>query len=210
MQKVIYIVKLGHTRVTLAALVEMSRTNIEKLEGNPAFPTTLPPLKDYGDAKERLQVALDDYRFNPSRLGKTERDTAFRELKTMRMELGNFVQAQSQGDLDLIQSAGFEVERKPQPSSKPTTPANLRAKGTEYPSEILVNFNGVKGKLYYRLFICKEDPKVASNWKFHSATSKNRVLVTGMESHSEVHFRVVAVGTAGASPVSDYATAKAA
>ena len=210
MQKVIYIVKLGHTRVTMAALVEKSRKNVEMLEGNPAFPTTLPALPKITEAREKLEVALDDYRFNPSRLGKTERDTAFRELRNLRMELGNFVQAQSQGDLDLIQSAGFEVERKPQPSVKPTAPTNVRAKGTEYPSEIMVNFSGVKGKLYYRLFICKEDPKVASNWKFHSATSKNRVLVTGMESHSEVHFRVITVGTRGASPVSDYATAKAA
>ena len=84
------------------------------------------------------------------------------------------------------------------------------AKGTEYPNEILGNFSGVNHKLYYRLFICSGNPNVAANWKFHSATSKNRVLHTGMESHQPYRFRVVAVGAAGASPKSDYATAKAA
>ena len=74
----------------------------------------------------------------------------------------------------------------------------------------MVHFNGVNNQLYYRLFICSGDPNVEANWSFHSATSKNRILLTGMESQQPYHFRVVAVGTAGASPKSDYATAKAA
>lgn len=148
MKKVIYIVKLGHARVTMAALEQMSRNNVEELKTNPAFPTTVPRLDDLTAAADRLHTALNVYRLDPSPLRKSERDAAFLELKTLRMELGNYVQAVSQGDKELINSAGFEVTGRPQPAPKPSIPGNVRAKATEYPNEILVNFNGVGGKLY--------------------------------------------------------------
>lgn len=210
MQSITTLLKLGHSRVTQAALVEMSRTNLEMMTDNATFPTPIPTLAEFEQGVRRLEKAVDEYRFNPSRLGKLERDVSFRALKALRRELGSYVQAQSRGDQELIASAGFEVERKAQPYGPLPAPEGVRAKALDYPGRISVSCRAVRGKQFYRYMICEGDPKVEANWLLRTTSSKNRVVIYGLESGKTYFFRVVAFGAAGASPVSDSATAKAA
>ena len=210
MKKVWYAVKLGHTQVTFVALVDKSRTNITKLTGNADFPTPNPKLTDFGLAADRLDSAIQAYDFSRSRQDKDERDLAFAELKTMRADLGGYVQTTSAGDKELITSAGFETEKSRQPMGQLPAPTDVRAVVRPYPGSLEVRFGGVKGRLSYKLYICKGDPLLEANWELNTVTGKNRVVVDGLESDATYFFRVVAVGAAGLSPVSDVATAKAA
>lgn len=210
MKKVWYAVKLGHSQVTFVALVDKSRTNITKLTGNADFPTPNPKLTDFGLAADRLDSAIQAYDFSRSRQDKDERDLAFAELKTMRADLGGYVQTTSAGDKELITSAGFETEKSRQPMGQLPAPTDVRAVVRPYPGSLEVRFGGVKGRLSYKLYICKGDPLLEANWELNTVTGKNRVVVDGLESDATYFFRVVAVGAAGLSPVSDVATAKAA
>jgi hypothetical protein len=210
MKKVWYAVKLGHTQVTFVALVDKSRTNITKLTGNAAFPTPSPKLIDLAAAAERLDKAVQAYDFSRSRQDKQERDAAFQALKAMRADLGGYVQTTSAGVQELITSAGFETEKGRQPIGQLPAPPDVRALVRPYPGSLEVRFGGVKGRLSYQLFICSGDPKVEANWELNTITGKTRVVVDGLESNATYFFRVVALGAAGLSPVSDVATAKAA
>ena len=210
MKKIWYQVKLGHSRVTYTALVGMSRTNITMLTGNAAFTTPNPTLEAFGDATDRLDKAIQNYDFTRSRQDKQERDIAFEELKTMRADLGAYVQTTSAGDQELITSAGFETEKARQPIGQLPAPLNVLALVRPYPGSLELRYKGVKGRLSYQIHICSGDPNVEANWHLHATTGKNRLVFDGLESNVTYYFRVVALGAAGYSPVSDVASAKAA
>lgn len=210
MKKIWYQVKLGHTRVTYTALVGMSRTNVAKLTGNLAFTTPNPPLADITAAANRLDQAIRDYDFTRSRQDKQERDIAFEELKAMRADLGAYVQTTSAGDQELITSAGFETEKARQPIGQLPAPLNVLALVRPYPGSLELRYKGVKGRLSYQIHICSGDPNVEANWHLHATTGKNRMVFDNLESNVVYYFRVVALGAAGWSPVSDVASAKAA
>ena len=210
MKKVFYLVKLGHTRVTAVALVKKSRTNVTKLTGNPAFTTPNPSLATITATADLLDEAMQSFDFTRSRLDKESRDTLFTELKEQRTLLGSYVQNESAGDQALISSAGFEMEKTREPFGQLPAPQNVRALVLPYPGHIEVRFGGVRGRIAYQLFICDGDPKQEADWSLHSTTGKNRVIFEGLESNKVYFFRAVAIGAAGASPVSDSASAKAA
>lgn len=210
MKKIWYNLKLAHARITFAALVDKSRTNITMLTGNAAFPSPNPTLVDFTASTDRLDSAVQAYDFSRSRVDKLERDTAFAELKAKRAELGAYVQSVSAGDAELIVSAGFEVEKVPQPAGQLPAPTNVLALVRPYPGSIEVRYRGVKGRQSYQVFQCNGDPKVEADWSLISTTGKTRLVVDGLESDRVYYFRVIALGAAGASPVSDMASAKAA
>lgn len=210
MKKVWYAVKLGHARVTFVALASKSATNVTMLTGNVKFPTPIPTLTEVGLAVTRLEKAIQNYDFTRSRVDKEERDIAFAALKAMRADLGGYVQTVSAGDQELITSAGFETEKVRQPLGQLPAPPNVKAVVTPYPGRLDVRFGGVKGRYIYEVYICGGDPKVEADWSLYTTTGKNRITVDALESGKEYFFRIVALGAAGASPVSDVASAKAA
>jgi hypothetical protein len=210
MKKTWYAVKLGHTRVTFTALVDMSRTNVTMMTGNADFPTPNPSLATITTAADRLDTAIRAFDFTRSRLDKQERDLSFAELKALRADLGAYVQTTSGGDQELITSAGFLTEAKREPLGLLPAPTDVRALVRPYPGSLEVRFGGVKGRSSYQLYICMGDPKVEANWKLHAITGKTRVIVDGLTSDTTYYFRVTALGAAGYSPVSDLASAKAA
>jgi len=210
LKKQYYIVKLGHTRVSFEALTDMSRTNVSKMTGNPAFATPIPSLADVTAAADRLDKAVQNYDFSRSRLDKQERDFAFADLKGLRQDLGGYVQTISNGDAELITSAGFETVAARKPIGPLPAPGDVRALVRPYPGSLEVRFSGVRGRNAYQVYICSGDPLVEANWKLHTLTSKNRLVVDGLESNVTYYFRVEALGAAGWSPMSDITSAKAA
>ncbi|MBK8614626.1 MAG: fibronectin type III domain-containing protein [Flavobacteriales bacterium] len=208
MEKVQYTVKLGFSRITSSALVEKGRNCVKMLTGNPAFTTPVPTLASITAACNALDAANQAYDFTRSRLDKEARATGFAALKLMIKELGGYVTALSAADKDLILSAGFEVEKSRQPIGKLPAPVDVRADVTLYPGRIDVRWKGVAGRSFYILEM-REDVDGAQ-WEQVLLTTKNRYTAEGLTSNSLYSFRVTAMGAAGASPVSDFASAKAA
>lgn len=210
MKKQYYVVKLGHTQVGFEALVDKARTNVSKLTGNAAFPTPMPALSVISAAADRLDNAVQAYDFSRSRLDKQDRDIAFAELKGLRQDLGGYVQTVSNGDPELITSAGFEMVASSKPKGVLPAPKDVLALVRSFPGSLELRFRGVRGRLAYQIYICEGDPLDEKNWRLHTVTGKIRVLFDGLESGKTYFFRVEALGAAGVSPVSDIASAKAA
>lgn len=210
MKKQYFTVKLGHTRLTFTALVDKVRTNVSKLTGNPAFATPIPTLAVLTAAADRLDKAVQDYDFSRSRVDKQERDIAFAELKGLHKDLGGYVQTVSNGDPEVIMSAGFEMDAAARPLGLLPAPVDVRATVRSYPGSLELRYKAVKGRLAYRVERCDGDPLVAENWKLHTVTGKTRLIVDGLDSGKTYFFRVEALGAAGLSPASDIAGAKAA
>jgi hypothetical protein len=204
-----YTVRLG-TGVTPTVLVEKGRNHVKMLEGNPAFTEPTPKLTDITAQCDELDKANQAFDFNRGKVEKQTRDTLYRELKAMIQELAGYVQANCKGDRDLILSTGFDVRKKSEPIGDLTTPQNVRVAVSVYPRRLDVAWDGVYGKKMYQLWMTDGDPLDAAGWKLLLQTTRNRYKAEGLESNKVYSFRVVALGTAGPSPVSNIAAAKAA
>lgn len=210
MKNVYYIVKLGLDRITSSMLLVKARNMVSKITGNAAYPTPTPPLATVSAAADKLEAAINAYELNRGPGEYTDRELAFMEVKGLVTDLGAYVQSASNGDLELIKSAGCAVRKSSEPLGQLPAPKNVLARTTAYPGRIEVTWAGVRGRSTYTIDHCLGDPSVAANWKPFGITSKNRLTADGLESDREHYFRVTAIGAAGASPVSDKASAKAA
>lgn len=210
MKKVVYIVKPGFTRVTFKALVGKARKSVTMMTGNPAFATPNPSLASVTAAADKLEAADDTYTFTRSKLAKEDRDVAFADLKNLYRDLGAYVQVASEGNKDIILSAGMDVVRRPEPPVLPEAPQKVLAMPTKYHGELEVRWGASKGRRLYKLYQTEGDPTLETGWELIAETGKNRMLVKGLERFKTYSFRVVAVGAAGESPASDAASATAA
>ena len=210
MKKVVYIVKPGFTRVTFKALVGKARNSVKMMTGNAAFPTPNPSLAAVDAGADKLETADDTYTFTRSRLAKEDRDLAFADLKNLYRDLGAYVQVASEGNKEVILSAGMDVVRRPDPPALPEAPQNVMAQATKYHGEIDVRWGASKGRRLYKLYQTEGDPSLETGWELIAETGKNRMLVKGLERFKTYSFRVVAVGAAGLSTASDAASATAA
>lgn len=206
----VYQLTLGFTKTTPVEMVGKARTHVTMMTGNAAFTTPTPTLAAITTATDALDAANNAYDFNRGKLEKEARDTKFRELKKLLRELGGYVQANCNGDRELILSTGFDVRRNSLPVGQLPAPLGVLALVTLYPGKLEVRWDGVKGRSTYELWMTSEDPNVESGWKLLMLTTKTRNLVDGLASGKVYNFRVVARGPLGASPVSDHAAAKAA
>ena len=210
MLKTYYIVTLGLTRITPSALLVKARNMVTKLTGNLAFTTPTPALADVTAASDLLEAAINAHQLNPGPGELIDREVAFEKLKGLLTDLAGYVQAASNGDLELIKSAGCTVRRSPSPVGEMPMPKDVVAQNSLVRGRIEVRWRGVRGRSMYELEICSSDPTIETNWKVLVLTTKNRHTLDGLVSDSVYYFRVKAIGTAGVGPLSDSAHAKAA
>lgn len=205
-----FVPRVGIDRITPTALVEKGRNHVTMLTGNAAFPTPTPTTAALGTACDALDDANQIYDFNRGKTEKETRDAAFKVLKEMVRELAGYVQAHCNNQKDLIVSTGFDVRRLSEPLGPLPAPGNVRALVTPYPGRLELRWNGVRGRSLYAVEMTDTDPLNAAGWAPLVNTGKNRYTVEGLTSNTVYSFRVTTLGAAGASPVSDIASAKAA
>ncbi len=210
MAKSYYIINLGLNRITPAGLLVKARNLVNKLTGNAAFPTPLPPLVQVTAAADDLEKAINDHAANPGPSELLDRDLATDLVKGLYTDLGGYVQAASNGDIDINKNSGLAVRKSASPIGELPAPKGMVAVATPYPGRIDISWGGVRGRSMYEPQICEGDPNVEANWSVLFLTTKNRHSITSLKSDTTYHFRVRALGVAGASPMSEPAVAKAA
>ena len=203
-------VKLGYSNLTPAALVEKGRNHVEKLTGNVAFTLPLGFLTDLGKACDALEAANFQVLSNGGRTDTLLRTERVADLKLLIKEAAGYVQAQCDNDVELVNSAGFDIRKQRHPSDIPAAPQDVRAELTTLPGQLKVRWLGVRGRIYYQVWVTIGDPTSEDGWTLLVQTSRNSHLATGLLPGKTYSYRVNAVTTAGAGPVSDYASAKAA
>lgn len=210
MKKVQYLVTLGYNRVTVKALVGKARNSVTMMTGNAAYPTPDPTLGSITTLASELALADEAFDFNRGKLEKDNRDLCFQNLKASYRDLGAYVQVASSGNKELILSAGFNVRRKATPAGIPQAPPKVLAAATRFQRQLEVTWGASKGRLLYKVYQTTGDPTLEEGWELIAETGKNRLLVDGLDRFRTYSYRIVAMGTAGASPASDHASATAA
>lgn len=203
-------VKLGYTKLTPAALVEKGRNHVVKFTGNASFTLPVGFLPTLTAACDALEAANFQVLSNGGRTDTLLRSERVADLKLLIKEAAGYVQAQCTNDVEKVNSAGFDIRKQRHPSEIPAAPQDVRAEATTLPGQLKVRWDGVTGRIYYQVWVTIGDPTLDEGWTLLTQTSRNSHLVTGLTAGKVYSYRVNAVTTAGAGPVSDYASAKAA
>ncbi len=203
-------VKLGYTNLTPAALVEKGRNHVEKLTGNVNFTLPVSFLPALSAACDGLEAANFLVLSNGGRSDTLLRNERKADLKLLIKEAAGYVQAQCTADVEKVNSAGFDIRKQREPADIPIAPEDVRADATTLPGQLRVRWDGVRSRIYYQMWVNMGDPTLGEGWTLLVQTSRNSHLVTGLLPGKMYSYRVNAVTTAGAGPLSDYTSAKAA
>lgn len=210
MRKVYYYVTAGLARITPFGLLSKARNTVGLMKADAAFSGASTTLAAASDAADALEKAIDAYQLNPGPRERSEREGAFAVLKGLMIDLVGIVQTVSNGDRKVIESSGLAVRKNATPTGELAAPAGLIARMNAIPGRVDVRWGGLRGRIFYRLFVCAGDPKDEKNWQLLAQTSKNHFAATELESDKVYYFRVQAQGVAGLTAMSDLANAKAA
>ena len=179
------------------------------MTGNPNFLTPNPPLLDLTAAANELLAAIEAAKNG----GKTQflaKRKAVANVQKLLKQVGAYVQNISDGDEVVIDSAGFDTARKPEPVGILPAPSALAATISSFEGAVDLDWDPVAGSHSYTVYMKDSDPDDGQPWLAVHATTKSGASISDLESGKFYWFRVTAFGAAGSSPVSDPARSFAA
>ncbi|MBK7382677.1 MAG: fibronectin type III domain-containing protein [Flavobacteriales bacterium] len=193
----------------LNALAVLNRARLihAAMNGNPAFPSPLPSMADFGAACDALKQSTLRTLNGGSRLDYCIKQERFITVKEMIKALAGYVNAVAQGNTAIVYSAGF-TERDP---SKRITalkdPEHVRARTGSRHGTIIVRWPPVRGARMYQLYIRRADVHEGELWQPLTLTSNSRYEATGLDPLTYYSFKLCAIGTSTRSGMSSAVTA---
>lgn len=203
-------VKLGLAGLTPLQLVEKAELIVTNLTGNASFPTPAPDLAEVQAAIDFCKEWIQKSAFGDRR-AITKRNVGIKNLTDMVRGLGAYVNFAADGSKELIESAGFETARQPEPAAPVTAPIDFIAKRGEKEGEILLNWKRVANSRTYQVEITMMDPAdPACIWDVAGLTGRSRFTLENLDGGKMYWFRVKAIGSTESSAYSDVALVRAA
>ena len=151
------------------------------------FDASLAAFSSKLDAIAAAEIALTTMR--------TERDDLRADLELQIAGRGNYVELTAAGDEAKIQSAGFQVQAAPTPTSSLDAPSNVTAVMGRKRGEIIVR-GVVPDKTRASVFECREHAETGplGAWQAVKTTTKSKITVPGLVSGKEYAFRMKVLG----------------
>jgi hypothetical protein len=200
-------IKLNFARLSVGEKITLQRSIVTKMTANPHFPTpnpTLPALQDAGDNLEQAEREVRDTR-QEAKAKTTIRNNKEDDLDRLMAKMVAYVTTVSDGDEEIIESAGMDVRDEPGTSTTPAQPAALSATAGDNDGTMDLSWDPVVAATSY-VIEASPDPPTATSWGHHGVSTKSTFTVPGLTSGTRLWFRVAAVNPNGQSPWSDPAT----
>lgn len=203
------LIKAGTSKLNADELVARSKYVEDKMTGNANFPTPNPSIATVTAAREALQLATAQAK------SRATADIAVRnalrvDLNELMVNLSRYVNNVSGGDVDKAVSSGFELAKRPEPSTHLDAPSKLEANVSKFAGSVDLVWKRVEDARMYQVYVTDGDPTDATKWRMVAVSSKTRVRVLDLEPGKFYSFRVTALGRIGEGPASDVVSGRAA
>ena len=202
-------IKAGTSGLNAAALIARSEYVEGQMTGNAAFATPNPSIASITAAREALvaAVAQAESRAIADIAVRNERTEVLRNLL---VNLSRYVNNVAEGDVDVALSSGFELAKKPEPSTRLAPPQDLDVRVSDYGGCVDLAWKLVDDARMYQVYICDSDPSVEGNWSMVAVSSRTRTRITDLVPGKFYSFRITALGRIGEGPASDVVSGRAA
>lgn len=195
--KIMALVVLNISKLSISALLQQGRNIVAAMTGNINFKTPDPALTDITSRITALATTNDAYESNlvTAKENLTLRDNAAQDLIAGLTALAGYVQTASDGDPAIIQSAGMSIRAARTPSAVPEAVANLSVSPSDASGELLLSWDPMPEAASFEIQT-SADP-TTGNWVNQPSVTKSKTAVNGFTSGSKIHSRVRAVNPAG-------------
>jgi hypothetical protein len=190
-------VKLDFKANSVPVKLEKAAYYVQKMTGNPNFPSPSPLLSEITAAIEALRLAAA----NATDGGKTLKiikDQKEEILDDLITRLGAYVQDESKGDELIILSAGMEVRKKATPIGELPAPENFIVENDTTKGSMKLKWDVVPGKSSYIVQYAQAG-EATLNWQLAGVPTAAKIVIENLKPGSVYAFRVAAVGAAGQS-----------
>ncbi len=202
------LIKAGTSGLSAQGLIAKAGHVEEQMTGNPAFATPNPTIAELTAARVALveAVAQAEDRAPASIAVRNERAVV---LRTFITNMARYVNNVCEGDVEKALSSGFELAKKPEPSTRLAAPAGVKATAGAYEGSVDLAWERVA---HARMYEVQQASAISDNatWTPVLVSSKARVRISGLEPGKVYAFRVVALGRIGQGPASEAVQRRAA
>ena len=190
-------VKLNLDGLTDAELASLGTLHTTKMTGNATFPSPVPNAAGLAAVLTAFTTKQGEVAAAELALAQlySEKEAARDALELALSQRGNYVEMTSGGDAALIQSAGFDVQAAPTPTTSLARPENVSASTGDDSGEIDVSWNRVAKARNY-VVECREhiDGQVPGPWTQVKIVTRSKLTASGLVTGRKYAFRVRALG----------------
>ncbi|MDB5190827.1 MAG: hypothetical protein JWQ96_390 [Segetibacter sp.] len=186
-------IKIGLSPLSDAEVLVSAHIIIRSMTGNVNFANPVPPLADVQAAIDALEAALS----NMPAMGKEGtiiKNKCRVNLDALLMDLGLFVQLHSKGNEEKLVSSGFELSSKRAAVGVLAKPQNFRVRPGNGPGSVKLSQDVIDGASTYLYEFVKAPVTNESVWT-PLVLKQASIIINGLESGGEYHFRTVGIGT---------------
>lgn len=195
----------GTTRKSSSQLAAKADFIINRMTGNPAFPSPVPALSAIQAAVDALRTAMTDA-LDGGKTATAIKKSRHRELKRLLDQLAGHVASVAEGNELAILSSGFGVRRPSSPLPEPGKPTDVRAAITDHTGRVDLTWAPVAPAVTYHIQWTAGDPSDERAWQLVAVSTRSTAKVTGLPSGQVAYFRVAGIGTKGMGPWSQVAS----
>jgi hypothetical protein len=203
------LIKAGTTGLNAEGLIAKSEFVEGKMTGNVNFTTPNPTIIAVTAAREALvqAVAQAESRATADIAVRNELAAA---LRIMLVNLARYVNNVAGGDVDKAVSSGFDLAKKPEPSTSLAPPSKLEVRASDFEGCVDLIWKSVEDARMYQVYINAGDPSDTNKWTMVLVGSRAKARIANLVPGQYYSFRVTALGRIGEGPASDVVGGRAA
>ncbi len=204
------LIKAGTSDLNAEALIAKAEYVEGMLQGNADFPTPNPSIATVTAAREALVAAVAQAESRAT-AHVAERNALTKVLRQHLVNLARYVNNVAAGDVSKAVSSGFELAKRPEPSTKLAAPMGFEVRISEFAGCLNLNWKPVEDARMYQVYMCSTDPTdLNAEWTVVTVSSRTRVRISGLTPGKFYSFRVTALGRVGEGPASEVSGRRAA
>ena len=202
-------IKANVSRLNAEQLAAKSAYVEAEMANNQNFSQPTPTLQEVAAAREALQEAI------VAAKSRARADIAVRNARTLTLRnllsnLARYVNTASTGDEEKALSSGFELSRRPEPSTHLAPPSGLDVRVSDFEGCIDLRWKVVDDARMYQVYINDGEPSDPTRWSMVAVSSRTGTRITDLVPGKFDSFRVTALGRIGEGPASDVVSGRAA
>jgi len=203
------LIKAGTSGLNAQGLIAKSQFVEGQMTGNASYPTPNPTIVSLTAARTALVAAVAQAE-SRAIADIAVRNQLTQELRTLLVNLARYVNNVAAGDVDKAVSSGFELAKKPEPSTHLDPPVKLEARVSDFEGCVDLKWKRVEDARMYQVYVNATDPSDATKWEMVAVSSRTQTRVTDLIAGKFYSFRVAALGRIGEGPASDVVSGRAA
>lgn len=206
-------VKLGWAQLSIPqAIIKAIAVRVTMGENSDVYETPEPSLVEIRDKTDQLALA-ESLTLKGGTDRTITRNARYDELTALMNRLVDYVQLTSGGVAELVDKAGMEVQKDPEPWTLPSAVANLKAAPGANPGTIELTWDAVTHKKTYVLEMWMDAdlkpvpptetaPAVSGSWEVVTIQGTRKYVAAGLITGKSYRFRAAAQNSAGMGPYS--------